>query len=113
MFITVCFLFHAMATWMSMSFIGPPGRIRPYTARQQKVGNPYDFGARRHDHTVAHFLNMIPGDIWLIALHLYFSAILCLWKIKMEIFFILPKLTNYSMHFCWIIVKFYNTANSK
>ena len=86
MFITICFLFHAMATWMSMIFIGPPGRIRPYTARQQKVGNPYDFGALRHNHSVAHFLNMIPGDV--LFLHVYFSAIGLVWKEKIEKFLI-------------------------
>ena len=59
---------------MSLVLNGPPGRIRPYTVRQQKVGNPYDFGALKHDHSVAHFLNMIPGDIWFFALHVYFSA---------------------------------------
>ena len=75
MFITVGFLFHAMATWMSMNFIGPPGRIRPYTARQQKVGNPYDFGARRHNHSDARFLTNDTGRYFLVSsLHVYFSA---------------------------------------
>ena len=70
-----------------MIFIGPPGRIRPYTARQQKVGNPYDFGALRHDHSVAHFLNMIPGDIFLFHPYMYILVLIYIFEKENKNFF--------------------------